>query len=131
MTAMIFQSTKPLFYFGIGQRLNEGGPLFMYTLAAILLVIIALLIKAFAKKESSKKNIELVKSISLFALVWGFLGQIIGLIGAFDTIETFGNVQPEVLATGIKIASLSPAFGMIVFLIGRLGVILLLWKLKE
>ena len=123
MTTPIFQSTKPFLFIGIGQRLNEGGPLFMYTLVVLLLVIIMLLIKAFTKKESSEKSIELIKSISLFALVWGFLGQIIGLIGAFDVIETFGNVPPEVLASGIKVSSLSPAFGMVVFLIGRLGVI--------
>ena len=115
----------------IFSRLEEGGPLFMYTTLILLLVIFALLIRAFLKKEALAKSLKLVSSISLFALVWGFLGQMIGLISAFDAIEAAGDISPAMLAGGLKIAILSPLFGMFTFLVARLGIILLVMVEKE
>ena len=112
-------------YLSITSLLNEGGPLFMYTTLIILIAIIVLLVKAFVNTESNEKAVGLVKHLSLFVLVWGFLGQMLGLMGAFDAIQIQGDVSPSVLAGGIKIAILSPLFGMIVFLIARLGIIVL------
>ena len=118
--------TKPLF----ANLFNEGGPVFMYTTFIILIVCIALLIKGFLKGDENQKTRKLVASLSLFALVWGFLGQIIGLIGAFDAIQSINNIAPAMLAGGLKVALLSPAFGMLVFLIARLGIIGLILKEK-
>lgn len=125
MHVSILQSMKPLMINQFTDRLNEGGPLFMYTTLLILIAIIVLLVKAFMKPESNEKLITLIKHLSLFVLVWGFLGQMLGLMGAFDAIQVQGNVAPAVLAGGIKVAILSPLFGMIVFLIARLGIIIL------
>jgi len=107
--------------------LNEGGPLFMYPLLVILILVIVLIVKGFLKKEAAEKTIRLISSITLFALVWGFLGHIIGMIGAFDAIESIGNVSPAVMASGIKISLIVPVFGSFIFLIGRLGIIILTW----
>jgi len=117
---------KPLF----ANLLNEGGPLFMYTTLLLLITCVVLIIKGLLKGDHDGKTRKLVASLSLFTLVWGFLGQIIGLIGAFDAIESFGNVSPAMLAGGLKIALLSPAFGMVTFLIARLGIVALLLKQK-
>lgn len=106
-------------------RLEEGGPLFMYTTLFLLFVILALLIRGFVKPTTRKKTITLVSSISLFVLVWGFLGQMLGLIGAFDAVQAAGDIAPSILAGGLKVAILSPLFGMIVFLIARIGIIIL------
>lgn len=106
-------------------RLDEGGPLFMYTTLFLLILMIALLIRGFLKPATRTKTITLVSSISLFVLVWGFLGQMIGLITAFDAIEAAGDISPSMLAGGLKIAILSPLFGMFVFLIARIGIIIL------
>ncbi|MET2986356.1 MotA/TolQ/ExbB proton channel family protein [Aureibaculum conchae] len=111
-------------------RLSEGGPFFMYPLLLILILVIILIVQGLLKKESSSKTIKLISSITLFALVWGFLGQLIGMIGGFDAIESIDNISPAVLASGIKISMLSPVFGMVVFLIGRLGIIVLTWLKK-
>jgi len=105
--------------------LNDGGPFFTYPTFLMLLVCIVLIVKALIKGDAKGKTQKLISHISLFALVWGFLGQMIGLIGAFDSIQVVGNVSPAVLAAGLKIALLSPVFGMVVFLIGRLGIIIL------
>ena len=112
-------------------RLNEGGPFFMYPLFFIIILLLILIVKGFLQKGSVEKTISLISSIALFAIVWGFLGQIIGLIGAFDSIEAVGDVSPAVLAGGLKIAFLAPVFGMIAFLVGRLGIIILTWIKKD
>lgn len=131
MYLLILQHVKLLIGNPFIARLNEGGPLFMYTTLILLFVIIALLVRAFTKRSENEKTIKLISSISLFVLVWGFLGQMIGLITAFDQIEAMGDVAPSVLAGGIKVAILSPLFGMVVFLIARLGIIALTWTQKE
>ena len=111
--------------------LNDGGPVFMYPLLVILILVIILIVKGFLKKEDLKKTIKLISSITLFALVWGFLGHIIGMIGAFDAIESMGSVSQSVMAAGIKISLLVPLFGSIIFLVGRLGIIILTWMQKD
>ena len=122
---LALQTFKPLIGNPFLARLDEGGPLFMYTTLTLLIVIIALLIRGFVKPTTRDKTITLVSSISLFVLVWGFLGQMIGLITAFDAIQAMGDVSPSILAGGLKVAILSPLFGMIVFLIARIGIIIL------
>ena len=122
---LVLQSITPLMVNPFIARLNEGGPLFMYTTLFILIVIIALLIRGFIKPNTRPKTITLVSSISLFVLVWGFLGQMLGLISAFDAVQVAGDVSPAILAGGLKVAILSPLFGMIVFLIARIGIIIL------
>lgn len=124
---MITQFMKPL---SIGSLLNEGGPMFTYPLVLMLLVCIGLVVVAFIKGDQTGKHQKLVSSISLFALVWGVLGNLLGLIGAFDAISAHGPVSYEILASGLKVGLLSPTFGMIVFLIARLGIIALIIKKK-
>ena len=110
-------SIRPFIANSIFTRLNEGGPLFMYTTLLILIVIILLLIRGFLKPAARDKTITLVSSISLFVLVWGFLGQMLGLIGAFDAIEAAGDISPSLVAGGIKVALLTTVFGLIVAMI--------------
>lgn len=111
-------------------RLNEGGPFFMYTILLLLIICIVLIIKEFLKPAQKSKTIEILKSLSLFALVWGFLGLMIGLIVAFDAISFDGNINPGILAGGLKVGLLSPTFGAFTFLIVRLGIIGLILKKK-
>lgn len=110
--------------------LSDGGPLFMYTTLLALIICIILIIKTLLKGDQNGKVLKLIKSISLFALVWGFLGMMIGLIGAFDAISITDGISHGVLAGGLKIALLAPAFGMVTFLIARLGIIGLILKEK-
>ncbi len=58
--------------------------------------------------------------ISLFialAPMLGFMGTVIGMIQAFDTIEAVGDISPTVVAGGIKVALLTTVFGLIVAII--------------
>lgn len=111
--------------------LNDGGPTFMYPTLLMLILCIVLLVKAFLKGDESGKTLNLLKHISLFALVWGCLGLFIGLIGAFDAISSAeGDIATPVLADGLKVGLLSPSFGMFTFLVVRLGIIGLALKKK-
>ena len=111
--------------------LNEGGPAFMYPLLIILILVLILIVKGFLKKENTTKTISLISSITLFALVWGFLGHIVGMIGAFDAIESVGEVSSGVMAAGIKISLIVPVFGSFIFSVGRSGIIILTWMQKD
>lgn len=121
-----------LVFLGFFQKLNEGGPVFMYPNFLILLFCIGLSAYAFIKGDPTDKWRKVLSSVSLFALVWGFLGQMLGLISAFDTISSFdsGGISPNMLAGGLKIALLSPVLGMVVFLVARLGILALILKKK-
>ncbi len=58
--------------------------------------------------------------ISLFiaiAPMLGFMGTVIGMIGAFDDIAAAGDISPTIVASGIKVALLTTVFGLIVAII--------------
>ena len=58
--------------------------------------------------------------ISLFigiAPMLGFMGTVIGMIQAFDTIQAVGDISPTVVAGGIKVALLTTVFGLIIAII--------------
>ena len=61
--------------------------------------------------------------ISLFislAPMLGFMGTVIGMIGAFDAIAEAGDVSPALVAGGIKVALLTTVGGLIVAVILQL-----------
>ena len=47
----------------------------------------------------------------------GFMGTVIGMIQAFDKIEAAGDMQPSLVAGGIKVALLTTVFGLVVAII--------------
>ncbi|MFY0630674.1 MAG: MotA/TolQ/ExbB proton channel family protein [Flavobacteriaceae bacterium] len=118
---------KPLFF----NLLNEGGSTFMYPNLIILIICIILIAIAFVKGDVTGKTTALIKHISLFSLAWGFFGLFMGLISAFDTISSMdSDIATPVFAGGLKIGLLSPSFGILIFLIARLGIIALTIKKK-
>lgn len=101
----------------------DGGPIFMVPLLALLIVIIILFAKGL--KNNTEKTHKLINSLALFSFVFGVLGFVIGMLGALDDISHANNIAPQVLAGGFKIGLLSPTFGMVIFLIGKLFSIIL------
>jgi hypothetical protein len=101
----------------------EGGPVFMGTLLILLVVIVILFVKGL--KDNSEKTHKLINSLALFSFVFGVLGFVIGFLGALDDIAMASDVSSQVLAGGFKVGLLSPTFGMIIFLIGKLFTIIL------
>ncbi|MEO9572153.1 MAG: hypothetical protein ABJH82_00715 [Polaribacter sp.] len=112
------------------QRMAEGGPLFMYTILICLLACLSLITYSFIKGDVDGKKQKLISHVSLFALIFGFLGFMIGMIQALDVISVDTSISSGILAKGLKIGLLSPTFGIITFLIARLGMIGLTLKKK-
>lgn len=110
-------------------RFNEGGPLFMSLILISFLLSIFFLVKGFInlKKQPSNSDnmLKLASDSSLLALVLGFLGSVIGLITAFDSIQSMGNPDPEIFAGGLKVSLLTATFGLFSFVIARIGIIIL------
>ncbi|VAW26198.1 hypothetical protein MNBD_BACTEROID06-1154 [hydrothermal vent metagenome] len=106
---------------------NEGGVLFMGMLSIVFLLVFIMSIKnalvIFSKegdKEKISSQISSIKSLGLFALVLGFLGQFLGLFQAFSIIAEVGSISPAILANGLKVSSITSIYGMIIFLVAYL-----------
>ena len=64
-----------------------------------------------------EKNISWLSLFIALAPMLGFMGTVIGMIGAFDAIQNAGTISAEVVAGGIKVALLTTVFGLIVAII--------------
>ena len=50
----------------------------------------------------------------------GFLGTVVGMVMAFDQIQTAGDISPTIVAAGMKVALITTIFGIIAALILQL-----------
>lgn len=64
-----------------------------------------------------EKGISWISLFIALAPMLGFMGTVIGMIGAFDAIAAAGDISPVVVADGIKVALLTTVFGLIVAII--------------
>jgi len=107
----------------------------MVPILMVLLVILFLVIKNiwvfYREKRWSSKYIKLINSLGLLILVWGILGQLIGLIEAFDRIEMLGDISASMLAGGLKVSALPTLFGCFVFVVSRAATTVFTWVQKE
>ncbi len=72
--------------------------------------------------------------IALFialAPMLGFMGTVIGMIGAFDAIQAAGDISPALVAGGIKVALITTVFGLIVAIILQIFYNYLLSKIDK
>ncbi len=113
------------------EKLNDGGPFFSYPLFILLFLVIALAVRAFLSDTPGEKSINLLKHLGWFAVAWGFLGRTFGLIKAFDMVAAQGELTPRLMADGLKMAILNPLFGISVFILARIGIILLVLLKKN
>ncbi|WP_055436995.1 MotA/TolQ/ExbB proton channel family protein [Lacinutrix algicola] len=113
----------------------EGGPVFMSLILICLLLSVFFIIKGFLSLKTnealSSKMIKLTVDSSLLGLVLGFLGSVIGLITAFDSIQSMGNIDPDVFAAGLKVSLLTATFGLFSFVVARVGILVLRSAIKK
>tara|TARA_B110000971_G_scaffold70737_1_gene72520 strand:+ start:514 stop:1359 length:846 start_codon:yes stop_codon:yes gene_type:complete len=64
-----------------------------------------------------ERNTSWIALFIALAPMLGFMGTVIGMIGAFDAIEAENNISPALVAGGIKVALLTTVFGLIVAMI--------------
>jgi len=86
-----------------------GGPLFMGILTVFFLLMIVAAVRNSGEKE-----------LGLLALAVGFLGQLIGLFGAFEGIEQMGGVSQAMLAGGLKVSSITSIYGLLIYIVSLL-----------
>ena len=110
-------------------RFLEGGALFMSLILICLLLSIYFMVKSFltlnTDKETSKRMLKHIGDSGTLGLALGVLGAFIGLITAFDVIEATGGAAPSIIAGGLKVAILSPIFGLFTFSFAKLSILVL------
>jgi len=115
-------------------RFLEGGALFMSLILICLLLSIFFTVKSVfnikTNIEVSKKMLKLISVSGSLGLALGVMGAFIGLITAFDVLEASGGAEPAIIAGGLKVALLSPLFGLFTFSVSRLSILILRIILK-
>lgn len=71
----------------------------------------------FKSKTITKTKIDLVRYLGIFALVYGFLFQIIGMVGALEAVINAADISPQLILQGLAESFKVPMIGMILFLI--------------
>ena len=116
-----------------------GGSLFMSILTILLVIVVAVsvyfavLIASGKSREKANFSHQLtyVKSIGLFTMITGILGQLIGLFMAFTAIEAAQDISPAILAGGLKVSMITTLTGVVIYLISIIIWFLLdLWHQK-
>ena len=110
-------------------RFLEGGSLFMSLILICLLMSIFFTVKSILKiktdKEVSKKILKHISDSGTLGLALGVMGAFLGLISAFDVLEASGAAEPAIISGGLKVALLSPLFGLFTFSVSKLAILIL------
>ena len=95
-----------IFYQGL-DRANEGIDMVEKSIISYGSVQMGLL----------EKGLSWISLFIALAPMLGFMGTVIGMIEAFDSIEAAADISPSLVAGGIKVALLTTVFGLIVAVI--------------
>ena len=60
-----------------------------------------------------ESNLSWIGLFIALAPMLGFMGTVVGMIGAFDSIQAAGDISPTLVAGGIKVALLTTLMGLI------------------
>ena len=117
-----------------------GGSLFMGILTILLVIILATSVYfglSIASGKAGEKNnfshrLTYLKSLGLFTMITGILGQLIGLTEAFKAIEAAMDISPAIMAGGLKVSMITTLYGILINLLSILIWFLLdLWYHKK
>lgn len=111
--------------------LNDGGVLITYPILALLVWIIILFVLGLRNKAKTERAKSLIGAIGWFVIAWGYLGRTIGLIGSFDRVAAVGDISPELLSPGLKMALVGPLVALVTLAIARLAIIILIMVRKD
>lgn len=109
-----------IFYEGLS-RANEG------------LDIVEKTVISYGGVEMNKleKGLPWLSLMIALAPMLGFLGTVVGMIQAFDAIAAAGDINPTVVASGIKVALITTVGGLIVAIILQILYNYLLSKIES
>jgi len=78
---------------------------------------LALETQAMIELKRMKRNLVILDTIITAAPLFGILGTVTGIIGAFDALGVSGNVDPKAVSAGIAEALITTAYGLVVALV--------------
>lgn len=111
-----------------------GGPEWMAGLTILLIITVAWIIYHFIGAYNSKhlkpdkwlRKLSYGKTMGLFSMIVGCLGQLIGLSNMFNAIETAltsgEEIKPELIYGAIKVTMIVTIYGILIYLFS-----ILLW----
>lgn len=102
--------------------------LLLINLSLSVLFAIRLFSGKIEEHDKFRHQLSYIKSLGLFIMVVGILGQLIGLFEAFQGIEQMGGVSPAMLAGGLKVSMITTLYGVISFVISFIIWFVLDWK---
>ena len=96
----------------------------MGILTIILVVMVGWILYHFITGYTSKqltretvlRRLEYGKSIGLFAMITGILGQLLGLYNAFTVLEQVNDISPSLVYGGIKVSMIATLYGIFIYL---------------
>ncbi|HAY36500.1 MAG TPA: hypothetical protein DCY57_05910 [Bacteroidetes bacterium] len=114
------------------ELLTSGG-VFMWPMTIIGLLMMALSAKVLMDTFSGsgenillKKRNAVVLQLGVFLYFVGILSQALGLMQTFQVIQQIGDISPALLIGGLRVSMISPAYGLILFIIS-----LILWSIAR
>lgn len=110
-----------------------GGVLFMSILSVLLLLILLGIVFLFLAKNKDQftKKLTQIKYLGILALTVGVLGQVIGLHSAFAYLGEVGTVAPKIMYDGLKVSTITTIYGMLIYIISLLPLIIAGWKVRK
>jgi len=105
-----------------------GGSFYMGILTLLLIITTAWVVYHFILAYRSKQTDKVIslrklgygKSLGLFTLTTGFLGQLHGFVAMFDSIEGLitsgGELKPYMVFGAIKVTMIAPMYGILIYL---------------
>ncbi|MDR2682851.1 MAG: MotA/TolQ/ExbB proton channel family protein [Dysgonamonadaceae bacterium] len=78
-----------------------------------------------------ERNLSWITLFIAAAPSLGFLGTVVGMVMAFDNIQLFGDINPSIVAGGMKVALITTVAGLIVALILQLFYNYILSKIEH
>lgn len=117
-----------------------GGPLFMGILTILLFILLVLTVVLILSISSGRAagvagfshRLTYLKSLGLFTMITGILGQLIGLMMAFSAIEKASDISPAIVAGGLKVSMITTLYGIFIYMLSILIWFLLdLWYHKK
>ncbi len=101
-------SIASIYYQGFS-RLEEGNDIDMIEKSAV----------AYGSVQMGlmEKGLSWISLFIALAPMLGFMGTVIGMIGAFDSIQAAGDISPALVAGGIKVALITTVSGLIAAII--------------
>lgn len=68
------------------------------------------------KKEFDLLQMNYILLFGSLSLIFGILGQGMGLFGAMEAISVAGDISPSLVAAGFRVSMITPLYGIFIFI---------------